>query len=103
MIVVTPISESETEVNYQIFWTIPWLTPFRPILKPFVHTFFGQDRQAMIKLRKGLDNNPPQLFVSDPDEQAKWYYRLKKEFARAREENRPFENPIKEQVLRWRT
>jgi len=43
------------------------------------------------------------MLVSDPDIQAKWYFRLKQEYARARAEGRPFVNPVKEQTLRWRS
>ena len=41
--------------------------------------------------------------VDDADRQAKWYYRLKKEWTSSRKENRPFVNPVKERTLRWRT
>jgi hypothetical protein len=35
--------------------------------------------------------------------QAKWYYRLKKEYARSLEEGSAFENPVRETTLRWRS
>ncbi len=103
MTVVTPVSKTETLVNHQMFWTMPWLNVFRPILRGLGHRFLNQDRQAMVKLSKGLVHDPPQMFVNDPDTQAKWYYQLKKEFASAQAEHRPFQNPIKAQTLYWRT
>jgi hypothetical protein len=43
------------------------------------------------------------MLIDDADTQAKWYHRLKAEYARARAEQRPFENPVKPRVLRWRS
>jgi phenylpropionate dioxygenase-like ring-hydroxylating dioxygenase large terminal subunit len=103
MIVVTPISEFQTEVTYQGYWTIPGLNPFRSILKMFTHYFFLQDKRALGKMAYGGLKKVPRRFVGDPDTQAKWYLQLKSEFHRSREENRPFKNPVTAQVLRWRT
>jgi hypothetical protein len=50
-----------------------------------------------------LRHAPPLLLINDADSQAKWYYRLKQEYARARAEGRGFINPIKPRVLRWRS
>jgi hypothetical protein len=46
---------------------------------------------------------PAPLFVGDPDTQVRWYMRLKKEYLAAREEGRPFVNPLREQTLHWRS
>jgi hypothetical protein len=43
------------------------------------------------------------MLINDADTQAKWYYRLKQEYRRARGENRAFVNPVKGGVLRWRS
>ena len=51
----------------------------------------------------GLAHAPSLLLVDDADTQAKWYYRLKQEYVRARAENRPFANPVKPRTLRWRS
>ena len=37
--------------------------------------------------------------VGDADIQARWYYRLKLEYARARAEGRTFVNPVEDRVL----
>ncbi|MEE8139381.1 MAG: aromatic ring-hydroxylating dioxygenase subunit alpha, partial [Alphaproteobacteria bacterium] len=55
------------------------------------------------KQQIGLTHNPPMRLIEDADTQAKWYLRLKWEFARSRAEGRPFENPVPETTLRWRT
>jgi hypothetical protein len=45
----------------------------------------------------------PLMLIDDADIQAKWYYRLKKEWATSRAEGRAFANPVKERTLRWRS
>ncbi|MBV9388515.1 MAG: aromatic ring-hydroxylating dioxygenase subunit alpha [Chroococcidiopsidaceae cyanobacterium CP_BM_ER_R8_30] len=100
---VTPISETETEVNSTFYWTLPWLTLAKPILRPLVRAFINQDQALVAKQQEGLKHNPKLLLIKDADTQALWYYQLKTEFARAVAENRPFINPIKKQVLRWRS
>ena len=100
---VTPITASESEINHAIYWTQGWLTPLKPLLRPFVRKFLRQDRDIMVMQQGGLRYEPPLMLIDDADRQAKWYYRLKNEYRRARAENRPFENPVKERVLRWRS
>jgi phenylpropionate dioxygenase-like ring-hydroxylating dioxygenase large terminal subunit len=100
---VTPISETETRVHHAIYWTMPWLTPLKPLLRPFARAFLEQDRQIVEMQQEGLKGDPPLILIEDADTQAKWYYRLKKEYIRAQEEGRPFENPVTERILRWRS
>lgn len=100
---VTPLGPRETELHHIIYWTMPWLTLLKPVLRPFVRTFLGQDRDIMAKQQVGLAHNPPLLLIDDADRPAKWYYRLKNEYARATAAGRPFENPVKPRLLRWRS
>jgi phenylpropionate dioxygenase-like ring-hydroxylating dioxygenase large terminal subunit len=100
---VTPLGRGRSEINHAIYWTMPWLTPLKPLLRPFVRAFLRQDRDIMVKQQVGLAEDPPLLLINDADTQAKWYYRLKREYARARAEARPFVNPVKDRVLRWRS
>lgn len=100
---VTPIDAETTEVNHAVYWTMPWLTPLRPLLRPFVRRFLEQDRDIVAMQQQGLRHEPSLLLVNDADTQAKWYYRLKAEYGRAREEGRPFVNPVKPRTLRWRS
>jgi phenylpropionate dioxygenase-like ring-hydroxylating dioxygenase large terminal subunit len=100
---VTPIDDSATEVNHAIYWTMPWLSPLRPLLRPFVRKFLHQDRDIVALQQQGLRHAPRLLLINDADTQAKWYYRLKQEYARARAEGRDFVNPVKPRVLRWRS
>jgi phenylpropionate dioxygenase-like ring-hydroxylating dioxygenase large terminal subunit len=100
---VTPIDAATTEINHIVYWTMPWLTWLKPALRPFVRRFLAQDRDIMEKQAKGLAFSPSLLLIDDADRQAKWYYRLKNEYARARAEGREFRNPVRERVLRWRS
>ena len=100
---VTPVREGETEVNHAIYWTMPWLTPFSPLFRPFARTFLGQDRAVVEMQQIGLAWKPDLMLINDADSQAKWYYQLKQEFAGARAEGRPFRNPVTARTLRWRS
>jgi phenylpropionate dioxygenase-like ring-hydroxylating dioxygenase large terminal subunit len=100
---VTPLEDGATEVNHAIYWTMPWLAPLKPLLRPFVRTFLRQDRDILAMQQEGLRDAPSLMLINDADMQAKWYYRLKNELLRARAEHRPFQNPVKERVLKWRS
>jgi hypothetical protein len=103
MITATPVTPNETQVNYNLYWTIPWLAPAQPLIAMFLHHFFSQDRRAMAGLAQVPVAKPPLTLVGDPDAQAAWYFKIKHEFVRSKEEGRAFVNPVEETVLRWRT
>ena len=98
----TPVSANETDVHYCVYWTVPWLAPLRPLAAWMARDFLGQDRLVAARLM-GNPSLPAPLFVGDPDTQVRWYLRLKKEYAAARAENRPFVNPLRPQTLHWRS
>lgn len=100
---ITPITENETEVTTLFYTTLPWFPILKPLLMRFVRTFLNQDRDMVVKQQIGLKHDPSLMLIRDADTQAKWYYQLKAEHTRALAENRPFVNPVKEQVLRWRS
>jgi phenylpropionate dioxygenase-like ring-hydroxylating dioxygenase large terminal subunit len=100
---LTPIDGQTTEVNHCVYWTAPWLSVLRPVLRPFVRAFLRQDRDIMELQQHGLRHNPVLALVDDADTQARWYYRLKHEYRRSRAEARPFANPVKPRILRWRS
>ena len=100
---VTPTRAGETEIHHIISWTMPWLTALRPLLRPFVRSFLGQDRDVMAKQQVGLAWDPPLMLIDDADRPAKWYYRLRNEYARSVAEGRPFINPVTARDLRWRS
>jgi phenylpropionate dioxygenase-like ring-hydroxylating dioxygenase large terminal subunit len=100
---ITPIVEDKMQVSHIIYWNIPWLTAFKPLFVPFARAFLNQDRQAVAKQGHGLVHNPKLMLINDADTQARWYYQIKKEYVSSKRENRPFEHPVKETVLRWRS
>lgn len=100
---ITPLGSDETQINHAIYWTLPLLSLLKPLLRPYVRAFLNQDRTIMVRQREGLKYDPPLALIDDADTQARWYYRLKLEYSRARSEQRPFVNPVKGRVLRWRS
>ncbi|OUL34360.1 2Fe-2S ferredoxin [Nostoc sp. T09] len=100
---ITPISETETEETTMFYTTLPWFPILEPLLRRFTRSFLDQDRKILIKQQIGLKHNPPLTLVGDADAQARWYYRLKAEFAKSQVQGRSFVNPIKEKTLRWRS
>lgn len=100
---VTPLTKDRTEITQFIYWTVPWLSLLKPILLPFVRAFIDQDKKVVEQQQRGLAHNPTLLLIKDADTMARWYYQLKNEYLRAAEEKRDFENPVREQTLRWRS
>jgi phenylpropionate dioxygenase-like ring-hydroxylating dioxygenase large terminal subunit len=100
---ITPVAEKLCEVHQRIYWTLPALGFARPVVRHFARLFLAQDRDVVIKQQEGLAHNPSLMLIDDADTQAKWYYRLKQEYLRAQDENRPFQNPIEPRVLRYQS
>jgi hypothetical protein len=90
-------------VHQSLYWTLPWTAPLRPLARYLARAFLTQDREVVVKQQEGLAYNPSLMLIDDADTQAKWYYRLKREWLRAADEGRPFENPVKPCTLRWRS
>jgi phenylpropionate dioxygenase-like ring-hydroxylating dioxygenase large terminal subunit len=100
---ITPIDAQVTEINHCVYWTAPWLTVLKPFLRHYVRAFLHQDRAIMQRQQQGLRYDPPLTLIDDGDTQAKWYYRLKREYRRASAEGRPFQNPVEPRTLEWRS
>ena len=100
---ITPISDSEIEESYAIYWTNPLFNLLKPLGRVVVGAFAAQDGGAMRLQAQGAKYDPPTMLINDADTQAKWYYRLKQEYARACAEKRPFVNPVQARVLRFRS
>ena len=100
---VTPINEKNTEITQSFYWTLPFLALFKPVARQFLKRFLGQDRDMVNLQQEGLKFDPRLMLINDADVQAKWYHRLKNEWATAVEQGRPFENPVKRTTLRWRS
>jgi phenylpropionate dioxygenase-like ring-hydroxylating dioxygenase large terminal subunit len=100
---ITPIDDNEIEESYAIYWTHPLFNLLKPLGRVIVAAFAAQDGGAMRLQAEGAKYDPPTMLIDDADTQAKWYYRLKQEYARACAEKRPFVNPVPERVLRFRS
>jgi phenylpropionate dioxygenase-like ring-hydroxylating dioxygenase large terminal subunit len=100
---VTPLNEKQTEITQVFFWRFPLFDLIQPFLRPFARAFLDQDGRMVNLQQEGLKYDPNLMLIDDADVQAKWYHRLKKEWVQAKEEGRPFQNPIEPITLRWRS
>jgi phenylpropionate dioxygenase-like ring-hydroxylating dioxygenase large terminal subunit len=100
---ITPVDARVTEINHCVYWTAPWLTAVKPFLRHYVRAFLHQDGAIMECQQQGLRYDPPLTLIDDADTQARWYYRLKREYCRAHAEGRPFKNPVEPRTLKWRS
>jgi phenylpropionate dioxygenase-like ring-hydroxylating dioxygenase large terminal subunit len=103
MTACTPLDDNRTMTTHLMWWSMPWLSLFRPLAMPFVRSFLGQDQAVFEKQARGLKWNPDLRLTGQPDQQAKWYFRIKNEWERTAGAGVPFQNPLKETTLRWRT
>ena len=83
--------------------SIKWLSLLRPIAMPFVRSFLAQDQAVFAKQAKGLRWDPDLRLTGQPDQQAKWYFRLKNEWERSAKAGKPFKNPLTDSTLCWRS
>ena len=100
---VTPINARETLITHSIYTTIGWLKLAKPVVRILARRFLNQDRDAVVKQQDGLKYEKNLLLIRDSDTQARWYNQVKNEFARATADGRPFVNPVKEVILRWKS
>ena len=100
---LTPVSETRTRITQVIWSDHPAFTLLTPFVRLAVRAFLKQDGDMVNLQNEGLRYDPPLLWIDDADRQAKWYQALKREWARSRAEGRPFVNPVKPVVLRWRS
>ncbi|HEY9877547.1 MAG TPA: aromatic ring-hydroxylating dioxygenase subunit alpha [Leptolyngbyaceae cyanobacterium] len=99
---VTPLTDDQTDVTFELYWDIPWGNLLKPVLPYLIKTFLGQDRDVVIKQQEGLKYESVLRLIKDSDTLARWYYQLKNEYRRSQEENREFVSPVKTQLLKWR-
>lgn len=101
---VTPVDEAHTKITIALYWDHPLLNVVpKAVLRKALTVFAGQDRDAVQAQQAGLAHDPKLMLIHDADVQAMWYFKLKREWAAARAQGRPFVNPVKPAVLRWRS
>ncbi|CAN0450631.1 unnamed protein product, partial [Discosporangium mesarthrocarpum] len=54
MTACTPVDDNRTLTTHMMWWSMPWLTLFKPLAMPFVRTFLGQDQAVFEKQARGL-------------------------------------------------
>ncbi len=100
---VTPIDENNTEITQVFFTDFAIVKVLKPLIKKGASIFLNQDGDIIKLQAECLKHDPGLLLIDDADQQAKWYYLLKKEWAKSRKEGRDFVNPVKAKTLRWRS
>ena len=101
---LTPISAERTMLHQFLHTNIGLVNRLLPLAMPFAKAFIHQDMVVVKQQQEGLSQpHAPLMLLGDADAQALWYYRLKKEYLAAQSESRPFENPLKERTLKWRS
>ncbi len=100
---LTPVTATETEVHHCLYWTMPWMAPFKTVARGMATKFLSQDQDMATRQSEGLADDPPLMLVGDANVQSKWFAQFKREWQRAEAEGRPFENPVQTRTLRWRT
>ncbi len=101
---LSPIDEKNTQLHQFMFTTMPLLNLLRPLLAPFGKAFIRQDLETVKKQMEGLRGDHPSLMLlGDADQQALWYFKLKKDYLESQTTAAPFENRLREKTLRWRS
>ncbi len=100
---VVPIDDNNTEITQVFFNDFAVVKLLKPIIKKGASIFLNQDGDIIKLQAECLKHDPRLMLIDDADRQAKWYYMLKKEWAKSRAEGRDFVNPVKATTLRWRS
>jgi hypothetical protein len=98
----TPIDADNTQVT-QVFYWPSWLGFVKPLFMLLGPIFLADDRKMVELQKQGLQFNPSLMLIQDADVPAIWYHRLKKAWADSVETGKPFENPVQERTLRWKS
>lgn len=99
---LSPEGPKKTRITQLTWWTgAPLLNLAIPLAKPMARKFLGQDGHMVDLQNMGMAHQKAMLWIDDIDVQAKWYQRLKREWAASRQDKRTFTNPIKPVTLRW--
>ncbi len=100
---MTPAGKNATRIVHVIFWDFFLLDLFRPVAQSMADDFLAQDGSILSLQNENLERGDHRaLYFSDADEPAKWYLKLKRAWAR-RKEDGAFTNPLEPASLRWRT
>lgn len=99
---LTPEGPKRTRITQLTWWTgAPLLNLGIPFARPMARKFLRQDGDMVDLQNLGMAYQKAMLWIDDIDVQAKWYQQLKREWVAARDQARPFDNPITPVTLRW--
>jgi len=98
-----PLDENRTAIRQLFFSDHPTFRLLSPFLGGFARAFLRQDSDMVDLQQQGLKHDPRLMLIEDADTQAKWYYALKKAWAKSQQTGEDFINPVKTRILRWRS
>ena len=100
---VTPKDNNRTEIRQIFFTDHKVFKVLSPVIKIAAQKFLRQDASMVDLQQMGLAYDPTLLLIEDSDMQAKWYFALKKAWAKSKKAGTGFVNPVKAKTLRWRS
>jgi phenylpropionate dioxygenase-like ring-hydroxylating dioxygenase large terminal subunit len=100
---VTPIDDSQTEIRQVFFSDHLAFKLLKPFIKTGARKFLRQDARMVDLQQMGLKFDPRLMLIEDADTQAKWYFSLKKAWAKSCKDKIEFVNPVKAKTLKWRS
>lgn len=98
---VSPVSDEETIVQQTMYWSFPWMSPAKGLLRYLIRHFLTEDRKYAIRQKEGLAHQQPFMFIGDADAQIQWFQRLRQAWLQSDSGRQPFVNPLVEETLRF--
>jgi phenylpropionate dioxygenase-like ring-hydroxylating dioxygenase large terminal subunit len=99
---MTPMDAKTTLITQITYWTgNPLIDLLRPILIPAANTFLSQDMHIVNLQGTSAPFMKGMMMLGQVDEQAKWYYKSKREWTSCRTTGRKYENPVAATTLKW--
>ena len=100
---LTPLDENRTHLRQIFYWNSPVLDVIRPVARLVTRPFLQQDVEIMALRQRNLSYASGGLLVGDSDRQFIWYRQLRKAWQEAGYSLAAFVNPLKADVLRWKS
>jgi phenylpropionate dioxygenase-like ring-hydroxylating dioxygenase large terminal subunit len=99
---MTPMDAKTTLITQITYWTgNPLIDLLRPILIPAANKFLSQDMHIVNLQGTSAPFMKGMMMLGQVDEQAKWYYKSKREWTDSCAQNRDYANPVVPTLLKW--
>ncbi len=98
---IQPVSDEETIIHQVAYWSFPWLSPFKSLLRYLILHFLTEDRKYALMQREGLAQGQPFIHVGDADTQIHWFQQLRQAWLQSDSGAQAFVNPLKPATLRF--